>query len=799
MHTPQTLNIKQSTAEYFTEQIHQSPQFPQLPLNTEHGQAEHPRAGRRQIEISPENWANLESISTNHNVSPSIALATCFGIVLGRWSNQSQLRLIQPISNQIIDGGRNYQFLDIFTEDKYFYTLVKLNQQSFATNRANHQVPRWTPIDSKNTFETDSQHTPVVFHCHLKHSLLSRATIQTLSTLDWGITLAPQIGLNHLAYKKEDASVILQWDADDVRFPTGLIDAMFESYVNLVRHLCANSKRWKKPIPDLLPSQQRRLRAQINASDEGEIPQGFLHDKFFRHAKTSPNAIAVIHNDTCLSYAQLAEQARRCTSALIAYGVQPGDTVAISMHKGVGQIIAALGILYAGAIYVPVAADQPQERKKAIYDQARISLIIASRHEVTETQNLTTAEQRLLFWQDAVQHEPLTLSLNKCPDDPAYIIYTSGSTGSPKGVCISHRAALNTCETLNLRYDVKPSDRVLALSGLHFDLSVYDIFGLFSTGGAIVLVDEDQRRDPSVWYKAIQQNQVTLWNSVPTLFDMLLTYCEAFNQSAPQMLRTVLLSGDWIGLDLPARYRAFRPDGRFVAMGGATEASIWSNVYDVHEVSPNWRSIPYGYPLAQQKYRVVDSHARDCPDWVTGELWIGGAGVALGYFNDPERTKQNFVTQYGERWYRTGDFGRYWPDGKIEFLGRQDKQVKIAGYRIELGEIEVALTRIPDIKSAITLAIGVRDKTLIAIIVSTTLIQKSQYAPKNTKHTIHQLSGGEKDKIMTALRKTLPDYMVPKRLFLMNALPLTTNGKVDRLTLSNFCTTHLQNRQPSQI
>jgi len=393
-----------------------------------------------------------------------------------------------------------------------------------------------------------------------------------------------------------------------------------------------------------------------------------------------------------------------------------------------------------------------------------------------------------LAWQDAATHEVLTKSTVVNADDPAYIIYTSGSTGLPKGVIISHRGALNTCIELNRRYAISVNDRVLALSALHFDLSVYDIFGLLSAGGALVLVDEYQRRDPNAWCQAITRHRVTLWNTVPALFDMLLTYCEAFKQPMPQALRVVLLSGDWIGLDLPARYRAFRSDGKFVAMGGATEASIWSNVYDVEDVPSDWRSIPYGYPLARQKYRVVDSQSRDCPDWVPGELWIGGVGVALGYFDDPARTARQFVMDQGERWYRTGDMGCYWPDGRLEFLGRRDKQVKIGGYRIELGEIEVALLRVKGVKNAVALAVGDREKSLVAFVVLERTAQSGYPSAESTLPVNGAMSAPDKAQISVALRKLLPTYMIPQRLFILDTLPLTANGKVDHHALMQHCT-----------
>ncbi|WP_100036777.1 non-ribosomal peptide synthetase [Escherichia coli] len=372
-----------------------------------------------------------------------------------------------------------------------------------------------------------------------------------------------------------------------------------------------------------------------------------------------------------------------------------------------------LNALLAGAVYVPVSLDQPAARREKIYADASVRLVLICQHDASAGSDDIPA----LAWQQAIEAEPIANPVVRAPTQPAYIIYTSGSTGTPKGVVISHRGALNTCCDINTRYQVGPHDRVLALSALHFDLSVYDIFGVLRAGGALVMVMENQRRDPHAWCELIQRHQVTLWNSVPALFDMLLTWCEGFADATPENLRAVMLSGDWIGLDLPARYRAFRPQGQFIAMGGATEASIWSNACEIHDVPAYWRSIPYGFPLTNQRYRVVDEQGRDCPDWVPGELWIGGIGVAEGYFNDPLRSEQQFLTLPDERWYRTGDLGCYWPDGTIEFLGRRDKQVKVGGYRIELGEIESALSQLVGVKQATVLAIGEKEKTLAAYVV----------------------------------------------------------------------------------
>ncbi|WP_268778106.1 condensation domain-containing protein, partial [Sphaerimonospora mesophila] len=251
---------------------------------------------------------------------------------------------------------------------------------------------------------------------------------------------------------------------------------------------------------------------------------------------------------------------------------------------------------------------------------------------------------------------------------------------------------------------------------------------------------------------------------MPTLLDMLLTAAEQSPSPAPLGgLRLALLGGDWVGLDLRDRLIALAPDARLIALGGTTETAIHSSVFEVREVPPHWRSIPYGVPLRNQMFRVVDGRGRDRPDWVPGELWIGGAGVALGYRGDPERTAERFVTSGGVRWYRTGDLGRYWPDGTLEFLGRADFQVKIRGHRIELGEIEAALTAHPGVRDAVVIAVGQATRKLAAAVVTE--------------------PGADLSGVEEFLSERLPSYMLPDRVLVLEAFPLNHNGKIDRAAL----------------
>jgi yersiniabactin nonribosomal peptide synthetase len=252
---------------------------------------------------------------------------------------------------------------------------------------------------------------------------------------------------------------------------------------------------------------------------------------------------------------------------------------------------------------------------------------------------------------------------------------------------------------------------------------------------------------------------VTVWNSVPILLEMLLIAAVEDNLDLP--MRLVLLSGDRIALDLPRRLVARARECRVVALGGATEAAIWSNAIEITQVPKQWRSIPYGTPLSNQKFRVVDVRGRDCPDWVAGEMWIGGVGVAQGYRGDSEGSASQFVEHDGERWYRTGDLGCYWPDGTLEFLGRADFQVKIRGHRIELGEIEAALEDHPGVARAVAALIGEKAQRIAAAIVTTE-------PPLSL------------DALRKFLTKKLPSFMLPEQLAVLERLPLNANGKLDR-------------------
>ncbi|WP_246843045.1 non-ribosomal peptide synthetase [Allokutzneria sp. NRRL B-24872] len=658
--------------EYWTARLPELPPAPQLPLAVDPAEVERPRFVRRESVLDARRWEAITERARECGVTPSAVLMSAFADVLGRWSGRADLTLNVTLFD------RREAHPDIANVIGDFTSLILVDHhpvagEAWADGTRRLQERLWGALDHREASAVwvlrelarragEAEVTmPVVFTSALglpfpENSLLAEPV--------WGISQTPQVWLDHQV-SEVDGGIALVWDAVEELFPAGMVDAMFAAYLQELDWL-ANSD-WSAPAPDLLPASQRGVRDTVNAT-EGPRSEVLLHQEFFRIAEESPSLPALLWGtDGSLSYGALAARARRVASLLLAEGVRPGETVAVTLPKGVDQIVAVLGVLAAGAAYVPIGVDQPPVRRE------RILRLSGARVVVTP---------ELVRKAESAEPAPVVLGADRL----AYVIFTSGSTGEPKGVEITHFAAMNTIADVNSRFEVTAADRVLAVSALDFDLSVYDVFGLLSAGGAVVLVEEESRRDARRWLELVHRHGVTVWNSVPALLDMLLIV----GDRVP--LRLVLVSGDWVGLDLPGKLGC-----RFVALGGATEASIWSNHFEVGSVDPSWNSIPYGFPLRNQQFRVVDDFGRDCPDWTAGELWIGGAGVALGYRGAPEATAAQFVGG----WYRTGDMGRYWPDGTLEFLGRRDHQVKIRGHRIELGEVEAALQSHPAVGQAV--------------------------------------------------------------------------------------------------
>jgi amino acid adenylation domain-containing protein len=356
--------------------------------------------------------------------------------------------------------------------------------------------------------------------------------------------------------------------------------------------------------------------------------------------------------------------------------------------------------------------------------------------------------------------------------DVCYTIFTSGSTGTPKGVVVTHRSVVNLIDWMNRTYAVGPGDQILFVTSFCFDLSVYDVFGVLASGATVRLASTAEVAEPESLADLLEQEPITVWDSAPAALAMVMPFIQSREPAGRDTLRLVLLSGDWIPVPLPDQVRAAFPGAEVVALGGATECTVWSNHYRVGEVDPAWPSIPYGKPMQNARYYVLDDGLRPCPLAGDGDLYIAGECVAQGYAKPARLTAGRFLPdpwarRPGERMYRTGDRARWLASGDLEFLGRLDEQVKVRGYRVELGEVQNALLQCPGIRAAAVVAPpGPGGRTLAAF-----------YVP-----IAEPLPRAE---LVRALQAVLPSYMVPARIIALDELPLTGTGKVDRAALSH--------------
>ncbi len=470
-----------------------------------------------------------------------------------------------------------------------------------------------------------------------------------------------------------------------------------------------------------------------------------------------------------LTYGELNRAANRLARYLLRQGARPGDNIGVIHPRSLELAVALMAVLKMGGAYVPIEPDYPPARKGYIVRNSGVTRVVADRRY-----ELSGAEA--LF----VLPDPSTLlvetgsdlDVDPRPDQLAYTIYTSGSTGRPKGVMIEHHSAVNLVQWVNRELAIGPQSTVLMLSSVCFDLSVYDLFGGLSAGARVVVAREEDLQDPERLRRLLTEEKVTFWSSVPSTMGLLTRYLEdaapAYRQ---EDLTAVFLSGDWIPLSLPEKIRRFFPNARILSLGGATEGTVWSIFYPVGRVDETWASIPYGRPIDNNTFYILDKCLSVVPPGVVGDLYIGGVGVAKGYANDPEKTAASFLPDRfavgpGARMYRTGDLGRMLPGGNIEFLGRADHQVKVRGFRVELGEVESQLLKHPSVREAVVVdkVDSSGERYLCAYAVAATELP----APSELK---------------AYLAATLPDYMIPVAFVPLSALPLTGNGKLDRRAL----------------
>ncbi|BBY35074.1 non-ribosomal peptide synthetase [Mycolicibacter minnesotensis] len=718
------------------------------------------RSTRRWHWLDPETRDALYAQARAHGVTPAMTLAASFSHTLARWSDAPRFLLNVPLFgreplhddvDRLVGDFTSSLLLDVDLSQAHTGAQrAHAVQDAMRTAAAHADYPGLAVLRDLSRHRGTQVLAPVVFTSALGlGELFADEVTGAFGTPVWIISQGPQVLLD-AQVTEFDGGVLVNWDVREEMFAPGVIDAMFAHHIADLTRLAAG-QGWAEPAPVALPADQAQLRAAVNAGTAQPSGEA-LHDGFFRQADHDPEAVAVLHGSGEISYGRLREQALSVATELREHGVRPGDTVALLGPKGAEQIPALLGILAAGAVYLPIAADQPPERRDRILalGGAVSALVTGDTRPSLEIPVVEFSEALRRPGVDPVRADPTEL---------AYVVFTSGSTGEPKGVEVTHDAAMNTVETLSARFGFAPTDRSLALLTLDADMSVLDVFAMLRAGGAIVMVDEADRRSPEVWAQLVARHRVSVLNLMPGALEMLVATGGELSS-----VRAVLTGGDWVRPELARRFALAAPGVRFAGLGGATETAIHATLCEVEGDPPaHWAAVPYGTPLPNIACRVVDADGADRPDWVAGELWVSGRGIASGYRGRPDLTAEKFVEYEGRRWYRTGDLARYTFDGSLEFIGRADHRVKISGYRIELGEVEAALRRLPGVAEAVVVALpesGGREVLAAAVRSDDPAVSVAA--------------------VQAGLAESLPEHMIPRQLQVVTAIPYTVSGKIDR-------------------
>ena len=737
--------------KYWLDKIEDFPSSPNLPYKQEPSKVKEPHFARISNSLNKEQLLRLRDRAKEHSVTISALLCTVFSEVLGYWSNQPHHAVNLTVFNRypfnedvekIIGDFTSSMIIDVdLTLEDSFWNKCKNVQNTLmeALENRHYNGIEFIRELSKYNHTENKAIMPIVFTSMIfDEKGTYKDESEKIGEVKFEGSQTSQVFLD---FQVSDDNGILKmsWDYVEELFDKDMINEMFHQYIDILINLVNYKDDYKFELSD----ESYKLIQDYNNTDE-EIESGVLYKKIYEQSKVNGDKIALKFKDEELTYRELNEKSNQVANYLKAHGIGRNDFVGVLGKRCPRTIINILGVLKAGAGYVPIDPNYPQERIKFILNSCKAKYYLSNYYE-----------------NDIEKYEKLDLEIVNSKKDIAYVIFTSGSTGTPKGVQITHEAAFNTICDINNKFNVNSEDKILGISSMCFDLSVYDIFGAQFAGAKLIQI-EDQRNINNL-VEVIKKEQVSICNSVPAIMEMLVDNLE--NDELIDSLRLILLSGDWISIDLPNKIKNHFKNAKVLSLGGATEASIWSIYYPIDKVKKEWSSIPYGIPLANQKFYVLNYNKELCPIGVSGELYIGGVGVSAGYINNEEKNRESFMIhpEFG-RIYNTGDYGVLEKDGYIRFLGRKDNQVKIRGYRIELEEIERNLLKIQSIENALVTDLVDDDKKfLYAYIISNTEINESN--------------------IKEELSKYLPDYMIPDHCIKIDKIPLTANGKVNRKEL----------------
>lgn len=769
----------ESLLAYWRGRLSGTPEMLSLPLDRPRPAVQTFRGERMEFVLDTHLTQRLAGLARDRNVTLFMVLLAAFKILLQRYSGQNDIVVATPIANRntveleaLIGLFFNTLVLRTeFSSDLSFVDVLNRVRDTALDAYAHQELPFVKLIEALKPGRALSHNPLVQVMFILQNAPRERFELPGLRV---------EIGEVNNRTAQFDLIVALRQEGKNlsgyVHYNTDIFDAATMSrlvghFKRLLVSAVALPQAPVSALQMLTPPEWKQATVAWNNTFSAN-PSGLcLHTLVERQAAAAPKAIAAINGERQLRYAELDARANQLAHRLLELGACAGTNVGICVEPGIDMVIALLAVLKTGCAYVPMDPSYPAERLAFMLEDARIAVLVteqALRMSLPHGALPTVCVDREAHH---ISEYPATVPSVVVSDEHlAYVIYTSGTTGRPKGVMVRHAGIVNNLLDLNRSFKVGPADRILALSSFSFDMCVYETFGILAAGGTIIVPERSGLRDPAYWSECISEYQVTIWNSAPALLEMLVRHGSGTSGLAFPALRLAILGGDWVAVSLPDRLAQLAPSVKVVVLGGATEASIHSIVYPIERTDPTWISIPYGRPMANQRAYLLDPALQPVPVGVIGELYLGGEGLARGYFARPGLTAEKFIPDPysnvdGARMYRTGDLARYSDDGTIILIGRVDHQVKIRGHRIELGEIEAVLKKHPAVKQAVvtTRPDVTGEKRLVAYLVLESTVTSADWVEHASA--------------------CLPSYMVPTQFVLLEQLPLSPNGKFDHRAL----------------
>ncbi|MBD2293363.1 amino acid adenylation domain-containing protein [Anabaena sphaerica FACHB-251] len=572
---------------------------------------------------------------------------------------------------------------------------------------------------------------------------------------------------------EEGLTGTLEYNTD--LFNADTISRMSGHFQTLLEGIVKNVNQYISELPILTPPERQTLLVEWN-NTQVEYPEfACIHQLFEAQVEKTPDAVAVVFENQQLTYQELNKKANQLAHYLQSLGVKPDTLVGICVERSLEMVVGILGILKAGAAYVPLDPTYPIDRLSFVLKDAQLKFVLTQQKQ---SHKLTTDTTELICldtdWESICQQSQVNATSNTTPASLAYIIYTSGSTGKPKGVLVNHANVVRLFAGTDAWFKFNQQDVWTLFHSIAFDFSVWEIWGALLYGGCLVVVSYEVSRSPQAFYELLSEHKVKVLNQTPSAFRQLIQVDKSVETAKKlQHLRYVIFGGE--ALELQSLQPWFEQYGdkspALVNMYGITETTVHVTYRSLTctDITQAQGSV-IGNPIPDLQVYLLDRYQQLVPMGVPGEMYVGGAGLARGYLNRQELTQQRFISNPfvpGTRLYRTGDLARYLPNGELEYLGRIDNQVKIRGFRIELGEIEAILSQYPRVRETVLLVREdiSNDRRLLAYIVPD---QKADFSVNELRHF---------------LKEKLPEYMLPSAFLVLEALPLTPNGKVDRRAL----------------